>query len=470
MIECKSLRFKIITLILLFFILFNFIMTPYIYASGLAVALGIKFGIPLGSKILTFIMMSAGVGVTFASLDMAEEMFNAWWEEMGNQLSELDWSKLAFKVGNVFDNAVSNVKDFFRSKGAVEGDNIVYDGSNVYDIAIGQKINVSIPLVENEIKRIVFNGKVIYFRHVQHYLQFSRYSNMSSPSTVINVGVNQDWFHIKAIERTEEYYYRITTDSKISSSGIVTERTNGMRIASSYSNSTDLPSQSIPYVVAPSSHVLDDSYPVQPWQPSLHGLGIEQIINPDGTVSDVYDGTIEQLLEDVLLKEVEYDNLITDVPYSVVETSRGLEISYEDSPSIPVPYPDVDFGPIENQAEFQGKNVGLLQSIMNLLSTIPAFINSLFVIPENLSLDFSGFQGLALTDKFPFCLPWDLKRSFDILVSPPSAPYFELSILDHKIELDFSQFELWASISRTFFSIIFVTTMIISTRKFIGGA
>lgn len=81
----------------------------------------------------------------------------------------------------------------------------------------------------------------------------------------------------------------------------------------------------------------------------------------------------------------------------------------------------------------------------------------------------------AVVNKFPFCIPFDLIKTVQVLAAPPEAPVFELPLyfprygIDEKITIDFKQFESLAKISRYFFDLLFILGLILLTRGLIKG-
>jgi hypothetical protein len=81
----------------------------------------------------------------------------------------------------------------------------------------------------------------------------------------------------------------------------------------------------------------------------------------------------------------------------------------------------------------------------------------------------------ALTRKFPFSLPWDLKRQLDVFDVAPQAPKFVVDktlmvLAGHtiplKMTIDLSHFDLVAAITRWFLVIAFDVGVILSMRRF----
>ena len=81
---------------------------------------------------------------------------------------------------------------------------------------------------------------------------------------------------------------------------------------------------------------------------------------------------------------------------------------------------------------------------------------------------------VLFTQKFPFCIPWDLYNSVASLAAPPKPPNFTIPFLkvdrlgwDFDITLDLTEFEPLAKISRWGFSVLFLLGLMYGTRKLI---
>ena len=122
------------------------------------------------------------------------------------------------------------------------------------------------------------------------------------------------------------------------------------------------------YNVKSNSPVITNIPPTTIPQPDISIVpGIETITTPQGDEKVIYPGDFEDLSNDIVNNTTFEDvsNLTPGSnPYSVTETEQGLNINrgIENSP-----YPDIDTGPIEDTAAFQGTTVGLIQSINKLV-------------------------------------------------------------------------------------------------------
>ena len=83
----------------------------------------------------------------------------------------------------------------------------------------------------------------------------------------------------------------------------------------------------------------------------------------------------------------------------------------------------------------------------------------------------------VISDKFPFCIPFDLIDSFRVLLADPIEPVFEIPlIIDHgvfsfkaSIEIDLSKFDNLLPMIQFFVLLFYVTGLILATRSLIKG-
>lgn len=88
-------------------------------------------------------------------------------------------------------------------------------------------------------------------------------------------------------------------------------------------------------------------------------------------------------------------------------------------------------------------------------------------------LDFDIKTPSGIIDKFPFCLPFDVYKVFNILSATPRAPSFKIpiemkNVFSYSIDVNLSEYEDIAVIVRWFLYIIFVLGLILATNKLIG--
>lgn len=114
-------------------------------------------------------------------------------------------------------------------------------------------------------------------------------------------------------------------------------------------------------------------------------------------------------------------------------------------------------------------------SIADLLDAITDSAN--YDVTADKSFDIHPIP--TITDKFPFCLPFDIYKIFNVLSAEPKAPKFTIPIkmeningtgygFDFSIDVDLSEYSWIAEIVRWMLLIIFVLGLILVTNKLIG--
>lgn len=96
-------------------------------------------------------------------------------------------------------------------------------------------------------------------------------------------------------------------------------------------------------------------------------------------------------------------------------------------------------------------------------------------LPGSVSIDFSPLQ-IAVSDRFPFCIPFDFINAFKMFQSEASVPKFKVEFPSQymigggSFEIDFSNFSGIAAILRYFILLVFLTGLIKKTKDLMGGA
>lgn len=116
--------------------------------------------------------------------------------------------------------------------------------------------------------------------------------------------------------------------------------------------------------------------------------------------------------------------------------------------------------------------------LSNIYDSILDFPSTIFdwTLPDAVALNFAPLY-VDLSNKFPFCIPFDIVNSLKSLSVDSVAPKFEFTFdsgswlisKDTKFVLDFSVFSKLAAIVRFFILFGFVWFLIIITRRVIGG-
>lgn len=495
---------RFILFLLTFFMIFNFIFEYKAHAEAIALSAGL----------VLFLKACAAAGVTYiAAKEVSRvtedsiKLYNEWQKFIKNKPPNdkppVDWEKTAFltllglQMSDTFMKLVDSVKDFFKELGAKEGEN--NSSTTVHD---DPKNKYGSYYVYN-----VTNGSVVYpsFIKKREYYDNNNYREVYNLSFEFKK-VSEGYRGYSVVRKT--YYRHFDKNGKFISENVATSSSNSfysdnfgfsgttyaisMNPVSSHNDGTyvfrildssgDVPNYSKPttfnYYFEDNSYQFtgnpDDIKQVYPNLNNLPEGKLLTVTNSDGKVSTYYKGSIDDLFND-WQKSQSAGNIFGSKPVNAVQTGDVIKI--EDN-SDSLPYPEIPTEPQTDTPTALGQIITLLKQLVNWSSNIFNKIpepqtepepNPL-ELPQKVELDFSPLQGLLVTDKFPFCLPWDLKRCVEKLISPGSPPRWEVEMVTEKFIIDFSQFETLAAISRSFFALIYVVALVVITRRFISGA
>lgn len=116
----------------------------------------------------------------------------------------------------------------------------------------------------------------------------------------------------------------------------------------------------------------------------------------------------------------------------------------------------------------------IVAGVQDIVSSIPV-VNSIdFSLPNSAELDFKPLY-INLSNKFPFCVPWDLVNSFKMFSTAKQTPKFVVDfpssnlIGGGKFEIDFDKFSELAAVLRYFVLVFFIVGLVKKTKSLIGG-
>lgn len=148
---------------------------------------------------------------------------------------------------------------------------------------------------------------------------------------------------------------------------------------------------------------------------------------------------------------------VPDIPYDkVVDQSTGKALddtgTDTDNPSKP------------GEGTDTGSNTGLLQKILDLLKNF-------FDSPSDFRLNMDGFRNLAIADKFPFCIPFDLVDSIKQFAVTAKDFHFRIKLDTHYFkvdhEVDLSDMVLPFAFFRYMVLVWFVWMLMLRTRDLV---
>lgn len=148
---------------------------------------------------------------------------------------------------------------------------------------------------------------------------------------------------------------------------------------------------------------------------------------------------------------------VPDIPYDIpVDQTSGKPMddtgTDTDTPSKP------------GEGTDTGSNTGLLQKILDLLKNF-------FDSPSDFRLNMDGFRNLAIADKFPFCIPFDLVDSIKQFAVTAKDFHFRIKLdthyfkIDH--EVDLSDMVLPFAFFRYMVLVWFVWMLMLRTRDLV---
>lgn len=123
---------------------------------------------------------------------------------------------------------------------------------------------------------------------------------------------------------------------------------------------------------------------------------------------------------------------------------------------------------------------GLVKDVALIRTEVGAITGSLDIasVPKSVEFDFGPLMvaGNAFTRKFPFSVPWDVKRQLDVFNVSPQAPKFVINkpnfivlsgySIPLRLTIDLAQFDFIASLIRWFGVIAFDIGVILAMRRF----
>lgn len=119
---------------------------------------------------------------------------------------------------------------------------------------------------------------------------------------------------------------------------------------------------------------------------------------------------------------------VPDIPYDkVVDQSTGKTLD------------DADTGTDTKPGEGAGTETG--SGVSGLIGTIIGLLKNFFDSPSDFKLDMDGFRDLAIADKFPFCIPFDMVDSVKQFAATAADYQFRIKFdtqyfsVDHTVDL-----------------------------------
>lgn len=316
------------------------------------------------------------------------------------------------------------------------------------DLATGNKHELSM-VTDNHYLRVLWDGETI----VEDILLIS----MGSEGVITPVGwfFRGSYFNYICIK----YAYQFYGGNVVYGTMDVSNTSNfDERFTSSYLNAYDCNGDLLVDYAVTVPDIAKQDFKDLPDEPVLSLPATTNITNIyNSTYADVTSPTYQ-------LSQEEIAGLTADVPTTTADTGTGEGTGA-----------GTISGTLQGLWDWLK---GILQSILQGILSIPAAlagildaILSFFDSPINFQLNFEGFKNLILFNRFPFCIPFDLKNAISVFAS--NASDYKLSIdMDtgyfsvHQ-EIDLTPFALPIAFFRYGASVWFTIALILKTRELI---
>lgn len=451
----RRLLFRVLALLMMFLILALASVVPIMQASALAPV------IAYGAKELVAALLIAG-GASFATTDTARDAAAKVWDWLGQQASGVA-DKLQQIVALQIDVA-NTVGD-----GAVRiSQSIWYSVSSAYDalfpsdvggIEYGKQYVFADYLSLREfIERFFPRGPGSAFDHKIRSIKYVSASGVVNEYSIVRQFSNNIYYEYLYENGVQKRQLLATAESDILCYFYLDPLSNFAEGSINFKGA---------YV--PDYNYLTCSFSAGTYSFSGDGITVSGGLTYPGEDTMIYVPDIPEVQTDEEGKDVVIwpdlslnpDDFVLDIP----KTATGDLVD--------VPYDtlvDASTGTAvgEGEGTGTGEGEGTGSGILDILGDIWDAIRNFFDSPSDFKLDFDGFKNLILVDRFPFCIPFDLRDA--IMLFAASAADYKFSI-----DLDTAYFSVHHTVDLspytvpiTFFRYVvvvwFVYVLILRTR------
>lgn len=187
------------------------------------------------------------------------------------------------------------------------------------------------------------------------------------------------------------------------------------------------------------------------------------VLDEDGNIVSIDGLNIDKLMQ--LIQQIADNGSISfdSVEEYLAEISRLLRLANVDSAAM-----NTVIANLKELEKAQSKDISEINA--NVAAIAEALAASKEITADK---TFEIETPSTIIDKFPFSLPFDLHKAFNILSAEPQAPSFEIplkmeGVFDYSIDIDLSEYEFIAEICRGLLYAIFIVGLILATNKLIG--
>lgn len=454
----RSLPVRCLCLLLIVLVLWCFFMVPHAGAVALE-ATTIAYGGLLVGTILV------GAGVVFSSRGDMAKVGAAMYKTLVNGSSAIgktisSISAWAVEHGKSIGSAALRIgKDLYQ--GIVDAFNVSYSADTGF--SGGKVYSIPSDATDDEIQSVVdlFAGKDItsfwysqaswslsqpfYYRvSGSVYTMVGHYEDGSEYLRDINVGS----------ETVENVYYSLERSGTwlYISFNVVTR---GNHYSQEYATSVNFAPSFSRYAFKVPAQVGDLAYPSDNYLVKMPDIPSVDTATGEVTYPDSIAYTKDAVAAPYPIGD---DGVkVPDIPFDIpVDQTSGKPMddtgTDTDTPSKP------------GEGTDTGSNTGLLQKILDLLKNF-------FDSPSDFRLNMDGFRDLAIADKFPFCIPFDLVDSIKQFAVTAKDFHFRIKLDTHYFkvdhEVDLSDMVLPFAFFRYMVLVWFVWMLMLRTRDLV---
>jgi len=472
---------RILIMILICIMLFNFTMTPIVQANPLTLT-ALLGSTTLAKEFLAFILLMASLGVVFDSGNEAKSLYTIMRD--GMELYQIN--DMLFLMEDIFlgfyddvSSEISSWHAYFRA---------AYEAMRGTAFVPGEPLGANVP------DGIFYTG-LEYMPNYAYQITFTQEQKIYNLQGSFRVQINNIGYTIDLInlDEYEVAHYSITNITsenftrKLILKDIVTnELSENYRTINLSSHTvvgavSSITSQALTGRLTADAPLAEESYNPDedrryippPWIPHIFNdhPSIEKSISSDGSLDVIYDGDLDDYLNDIV-DNATFEDLTKSISgeYStseIVQVGDGtLSISVPNDGTIPGDIP----GEGDIPADLGGIATGI-GAIGTLLQNISTSITNIFSIPGDLTLNFDSLRLLNFKDKFPFSIPWDIYRAIAVFAQTPQDPEISVDLdtayLDVQHQINLSAIDTPIRFARYVMSIFFILFLATKTRDLI---
>jgi hypothetical protein len=368
---------KFLILLCVFVVLFAFITEPARVEASASLAL-LLGGTSAAKAFLAFMMSCVAMGVTYATYDQAKAAYDHYLENSTMSIEDLRYIQQETWTGNYegVTSDISDMKDSFHNW-----------LSNVFGtLNVGLNTYSNYIPVDSTLDRVVLtsyqNNKTYLYKGYTFKIVYTEPNNWKIYKNDGTFATMNNYYQFKHLEfkvvGSNVYCYVATTGGSTQANYNISEPTSTLETLE-LTITSDAPINNQAYTPQ------NRTFPAAPYLPYIDfdNEKVSQSISAAGGTMEVYNGTYDQYLDDIVenatWEDIQGISAGTVPTTTLTETPEGLIIGES---TVGIPYPIPNESAPTDVLEGIGSIKGILQSIINWFHQLIQFLKSLFMIPE----------------------------------------------------------------------------------------